>query len=142
MQTGSSGTLIGWKSGQTTFVPLWDRMEGAWLRTLRSDLGGSIFFWRAYHAWGPSSSTENIMWGDERKALGGGGGRVARSTPFCELVSLKRCVRAVHGRVARPKPASQKIFVQNGVEERKSFSIFWPFFSFAQSISLLLTLNF
>jgi hypothetical protein len=22
MQTGSSGTLIGWKSGQTTFVPL------------------------------------------------------------------------------------------------------------------------
>jgi hypothetical protein len=36
MQTGSSGTLIGWKSGQTTFVPLWDRMEGAWLRTLGS----------------------------------------------------------------------------------------------------------
>jgi hypothetical protein len=37
MQTGSSGTLIGWKSGQTTFVPLWDRMEGAWLRTLSAD---------------------------------------------------------------------------------------------------------
>jgi hypothetical protein len=36
MQTGSSGTLIGWKSGQTTFVPLWDRMEGAWLRTQSS----------------------------------------------------------------------------------------------------------
>ncbi len=35
MQTGSSGTLIGWKSGQTTFVPLWDWMEGAWLRTLK-----------------------------------------------------------------------------------------------------------
>ncbi len=34
MQTGSSGTLIGWNSGQTTFVPLWDWMEGAWLRTL------------------------------------------------------------------------------------------------------------
>ncbi len=34
MQTGSSGTLIGWKSGQTIFVPLWDWMEGAWLRTL------------------------------------------------------------------------------------------------------------
>ncbi len=34
MQTGSSGTLIGWKSGQTTFVPLWDWMEWAWLRTL------------------------------------------------------------------------------------------------------------
>ncbi len=31
MQTGSSGSLIGWKSGQTTFVPPWDRMEGAWL---------------------------------------------------------------------------------------------------------------
>jgi hypothetical protein len=25
MHTGSSGTLIGWKSGQTTYVPLWDR---------------------------------------------------------------------------------------------------------------------
>jgi hypothetical protein len=37
MQTGSSGTPIGWKSGQTTFVPLWDRMEGAWLRTLSSE---------------------------------------------------------------------------------------------------------
>jgi hypothetical protein len=33
MQTGSSVTLIGWKSGQTTFIPLWDRMEGAWLWT-------------------------------------------------------------------------------------------------------------
>ncbi len=31
MQTGSSGTLIGWKSGQTTFVPLWDQLEGAWI---------------------------------------------------------------------------------------------------------------
>jgi hypothetical protein len=31
MQTGSSETLIGWKSGKTTNVPLWDRMEGAWL---------------------------------------------------------------------------------------------------------------
>jgi hypothetical protein len=34
MQTGFSGTLIGWISGQTNFVPLWDRMEGAWLRNL------------------------------------------------------------------------------------------------------------
>ncbi len=34
MQTGSSGTLIGWKSGQTTHFPLWDQMEGAWLWTL------------------------------------------------------------------------------------------------------------
>ncbi len=23
-----------WKSGQTTFIPLWDRMEGSWLWTL------------------------------------------------------------------------------------------------------------
>ncbi len=34
MQTGSSETIIGWKSGQTTYVPLWDRMEGACLWTL------------------------------------------------------------------------------------------------------------
>jgi hypothetical protein len=27
----SFGTLIGWKSGQTTYFPLWDRIEGAWL---------------------------------------------------------------------------------------------------------------
>jgi hypothetical protein len=33
MQTGSSQTLIGWKSDQTTYLPLWDRMEGAWLWT-------------------------------------------------------------------------------------------------------------
>ncbi len=32
--TGSSETLIGWKSGKNTYVPLWDRMEGAWLWTL------------------------------------------------------------------------------------------------------------
>ncbi len=33
MQTGSPGTLIGLKFGQTTYLPLWDRMEGAWLWT-------------------------------------------------------------------------------------------------------------
>jgi hypothetical protein len=33
MLTGSSGTLISWKSGKTTDVPLWDQMEGAWLWT-------------------------------------------------------------------------------------------------------------
>jgi hypothetical protein len=27
MQTGSSETLIGWKSGKTTHVPRWDRVE-------------------------------------------------------------------------------------------------------------------
>jgi hypothetical protein len=36
MQTGSSETLIGLKSGKTTYVPLWDRMEGAWLWTLKN----------------------------------------------------------------------------------------------------------
>jgi hypothetical protein len=36
---GFSGTLIGWKSGKTnhSYVPLWDRIEGAWLWTLRGD---------------------------------------------------------------------------------------------------------
>ncbi len=33
MQIGSSETLIGWKLRITTFFPLWDRMEGAWLWT-------------------------------------------------------------------------------------------------------------
>ncbi len=33
MQTGFSETLIGWKPGITTNVPLWDRMEGALLWT-------------------------------------------------------------------------------------------------------------
>ncbi len=44
MQTGSSGTLIGWKSGQTTFVPLWDWMEEAWLRTLYSNLISFVIY--------------------------------------------------------------------------------------------------
>jgi hypothetical protein len=46
MQTGSSGTLIGWLSGQTTFVPLWDRMEGAWLRTLQD---GARYTMEGFH---------------------------------------------------------------------------------------------
>jgi hypothetical protein len=33
MQTGSTEALIGGKSGKTTHVPLWDRIEGAWLWT-------------------------------------------------------------------------------------------------------------
>jgi hypothetical protein len=33
MQTGSSGALIGWKSGQTSYVPIWDQTEGEWLWT-------------------------------------------------------------------------------------------------------------
>jgi hypothetical protein len=38
----SSGTLIGWKSGQTTYVPLWGRIEEAWLWTLVGLLLGRI----------------------------------------------------------------------------------------------------
>ncbi len=34
--TGSSGTLIGQKSGKTTYVSLWDRMEGACPWTLEN----------------------------------------------------------------------------------------------------------
>jgi hypothetical protein len=30
MQTGSSETLIGWKTGQTTYLPLWDRRSYAY----------------------------------------------------------------------------------------------------------------
>jgi hypothetical protein len=43
MQTGSFETLIGLKSGQTTYVPLWDRIEGAWLWTLG---GGKHLVWK------------------------------------------------------------------------------------------------
>jgi hypothetical protein len=39
MQTGSYETLIGWKSGNTTCVPLWDRMEGAWQWTVATTAG-------------------------------------------------------------------------------------------------------
>ncbi len=42
MQTGSSETLIGRKSGKTTYVPLWDRMEGAWQWTLDSTVGTAL----------------------------------------------------------------------------------------------------
>jgi hypothetical protein len=45
MQAGSSGTLIGWKSGQTTFVPLWDWMEGPWLRTQESVQNFGLYVW-------------------------------------------------------------------------------------------------
>jgi hypothetical protein len=67
-QTGSSGTLIGWKSGQTTFIPLWDRMEGAWLWT--QERGGSEEGTKPYDgekAWFsmnhsiPSDSTQNQL---------------------------------------------------------------------------------
>jgi hypothetical protein len=49
MQTGSSETLIGWKSGQTTFVPLWDQMEGSWLWTQCRELFSYVVvFARSY----------------------------------------------------------------------------------------------
>ncbi len=48
-QTGSSATLIGWKSGQTTFIPLWDRMEGAWLWTpKRTDRRPTVNLFRLF----------------------------------------------------------------------------------------------
>jgi hypothetical protein len=49
MQTGSSGTHIGWKSVQTTDVPLWpiwDRMEGVWLQTQEKIWKLLVFFTR------------------------------------------------------------------------------------------------
>ncbi len=39
MQTCSFETVIGWKSGKTTYVHLWDRMEGEWLRTRNLNSG-------------------------------------------------------------------------------------------------------
>ncbi len=43
MQTGSFETLIiGLKSGKTTYVPLWDRVEGALLRTLKTGVKNSF----------------------------------------------------------------------------------------------------
>ncbi len=68
MQTGSSGTLIGWKSGQTTFVPLWDWMEGAWLRTL---MGGHhmVTTCVAKSAWKPWETHQTTNF---KELLGGG----------------------------------------------------------------------
>ncbi len=37
-----TGSLIGWKSGQTTFVPPWDWMEGSWLWTQKWGGGHSF----------------------------------------------------------------------------------------------------
>ncbi len=64
MQAGSSGTLIGWESGQTTFVPLWDRMEGAWLRTYGK---------RLHLAAHPINDSQNVIASIRRH--GGGGGQ-------------------------------------------------------------------
>ncbi len=65
-QTGSSGTLIGWKSGQTTFIPLWDRMEGAWLWTLARPADGEKV----------GLQPESIEWFIEDQAF----------SPSCDLV--------------------------------------------------------
>jgi hypothetical protein len=52
----SSETLIGWKSGKTTYVPLWDQMEGAWLWTQSpQDNGGTYLFFKL----GQDSTTIN-----------------------------------------------------------------------------------
>jgi hypothetical protein len=39
MQTGSSETLIGWKTRKTTYIPLWDRV-----RSLESLMTGQNWF--------------------------------------------------------------------------------------------------
>jgi hypothetical protein len=43
MQTGSSKTLIGWKSGKTTYVPPWDRMGGASFAVCSAVLSALLF---------------------------------------------------------------------------------------------------
>ncbi len=68
MQTGSSGTLIGWKSGQTTFVPLWDWMEGAWLRTLiftdvAPFLSVNVRCFLTFHVFKGTLVQEFLVWG-------------------------------------------------------------------------------
>ncbi len=66
MQTASSEALIGWKSGKTTFVPLWDLMEGAWVWNLKTStnhfsnqrvLNDSLIFRR--QAFTPSYDMQN-----------------------------------------------------------------------------------
>ncbi len=42
----SSETLISWKSGKNTYIPLWDRMEGAWLWTLEDKVRKETTGWR------------------------------------------------------------------------------------------------
>ncbi len=40
MLTGSSETLIGWKSGKTTYVPSWAQMEG--VAEIAMDIGQEL----------------------------------------------------------------------------------------------------
>ncbi len=46
-ETGSAETLIGWKSGKTIYVPLWDRMEGL--------CGYGLFFQVFAELWYPAN---------------------------------------------------------------------------------------
>ncbi len=62
MQTGSSGTLIGWKSGQTTFVPLWDRMDGAWLWTQERVQDEKKQEWQKSPAGTRQTEGKNLVW--------------------------------------------------------------------------------
>ncbi len=52
MQTGSSETLIGWKSRKITYVPLWDRMDWAWLWALGDFFG----FYKLIQHWFTAAS--------------------------------------------------------------------------------------
>ncbi len=61
---GSSETLIGWKSGKTTYIPLWTRKEGAWLwtRKERAIPGIPIGFFDPYqYVFGPPGSGSVII---------------------------------------------------------------------------------
>ncbi len=78
MQTGSSGTLIGWKSGQTTFVPLWDWMEGARLRTQGATK-------RCRLSWLADKKRPRVCMSPNAAGRGGGG-----------LRGLSQCSTAVH----------------------------------------------
>ncbi len=60
MQTGSSETLIiGLKSGKTTYVPVWDRMAGAQLWTLKTGVKNS--FIRSFGSWNLSLPMDSVV---------------------------------------------------------------------------------
>jgi hypothetical protein len=70
MQTGSSGSLIGWKSSQTTYFPLWDRMVGSWLWTPHTS---AISEWGQCEWWArgpPCSLLEGGPWLTQQQAAG------------------------------------------------------------------------
>jgi hypothetical protein len=47
---------IGWKSGKTTCIPLWDRKKGAWLSTRKERAAAGIPFGFDPYVFGPPGS--------------------------------------------------------------------------------------